>query len=58
MNMNKELQQRIECLRYKMVKIAASKGLTDIESVKISQELDHVLNHYEKVKGQNDNHNM
>lgn len=48
--MNEDLQKRIEYLRGKMMQIAANKGLTDTESVKISQELDHVLNHYEKMK--------
>ncbi|RDW17987.1 aspartyl-phosphate phosphatase Spo0E family protein [Oceanobacillus chungangensis] len=58
MDMHEYLQKRIEYLRRKMMQIATHKGLTDTESVKISQELDIVLNHYEKMKKQANKHSM
>nr|WP_205317693.1 aspartyl-phosphate phosphatase Spo0E family protein [Oceanobacillus zhaokaii] len=58
MYMNEDLQKRIEYLRKKMMQIAENKGLTDTESVKVSQELDILLNHYEKMKEQANNKNM
>lgn len=41
---------RIEFLRKKMTEIAQEKGFTNVESIAISQELDQLLNIYEKMK--------
>lgn len=40
----KELEVRIEALRGEMVHVGMSRGLTDPETVRISQELDGLLN--------------
>lgn len=50
MNTTEHILNRIEFLRKKMTDVAMNKGFTDIESVHISQELDLLLNLYEKVK--------
>lgn len=43
------LQQEIERLRTKMVDIATSFGYTSEQSIKVSQELDALLNEYQLV---------
>lgn len=48
-NMNKILKD-IELLRKEMTRVAMNKGLTSIEAITISQELDQLLNLYEKMK--------
>ncbi len=48
-NMNKILKD-IELLRKEMTRVAMHKGLTSIEAITISQELDQLLNLYEKMK--------
>ncbi|RKQ37329.1 aspartyl-phosphate phosphatase Spo0E family protein [Oceanobacillus halophilus] len=53
MNSSHNLLIKIEYLRKKMTKVALSKGYTDLESVAISQELDRLLNLYEKTKEKN-----
>ena len=40
----------VEILRKKMTQIALEKGLSSVESVKISQELDALLNDLQKNK--------
>lgn len=45
-----KLLKRIEYLRNEMTTIALEKGFTNPESVTISQELDQLLNHYDKIK--------
>lgn len=42
------LQRKIEMLRLEMTEIAFEKGFSDQEAVKISQELDMLLNEYNK----------
>ncbi|MBU5266487.1 aspartyl-phosphate phosphatase Spo0E family protein [Virgibacillus proomii] len=44
------LLKRIEFLRNKMTMVALEKGFTNLESIKISQELDRLLNLYENIK--------
>ncbi|WP_110943523.1 aspartyl-phosphate phosphatase Spo0E family protein [Virgibacillus senegalensis] len=44
------LLEKIEYLRNKMAKVALRKGFTSNESISLSQELDHLLNTYEKTK--------
>ena len=41
---------RIEFLRKKMTEVALKKGFTNVESITISQELDELLNIYEKMR--------
>ncbi|MBP2077934.1 aspartyl-phosphate phosphatase Spo0E family protein [Oceanobacillus polygoni] len=50
MESTENILSRIEFLRKKMTDVALQKGFTDNESVYISQELDRLLNLYEKVK--------
>ncbi|MBR3120030.1 aspartyl-phosphate phosphatase Spo0E family protein [Oceanobacillus profundus] len=50
MESTENILSRIEFLRKKMTDVALKKGFTDNESVYISQELDRLLNLYEKVK--------
>ncbi|MFD1849214.1 aspartyl-phosphate phosphatase Spo0E family protein [Oceanobacillus bengalensis] len=45
----------IEILRKKMTETAGVKGLTDKESIEISQELDRLLNEFEKTKEKESN---
>jgi len=49
MNTLEHILNRIEFLRKKMTDVAMEKGLTDHESIHISQELDLLLNLYDKV---------
>lgn len=44
------LLEKIEYLREEMSKIALEKGFTDDEAVRISQELDYVLNAYNEIE--------
>jgi len=44
------LERKIEILRHEMTEIALKKGFTDSEAIKISQELDNVLNEYDAVE--------
>lgn len=50
MNALENLLIKIEDLRNKMTKTASKKGLTDSESLALSQELDRLLNKYEQLK--------
>ncbi|WP_339227535.1 aspartyl-phosphate phosphatase Spo0E family protein [Oceanobacillus sp. FSL K6-2867] len=50
MKSTENILSRIEFLRKKMTDVALRKGFTDNESIYISQELDRLLNLYEKVK--------
>lgn len=45
-----QLLLRIESQRNKMTEVALDKGFTNEESIAISQELDQLLNVYEKLK--------
>ncbi|MDY0408041.1 aspartyl-phosphate phosphatase Spo0E family protein [Virgibacillus soli] len=47
---NKLLMQ-IEDTRKRMTAIAIEKGLTNPESLKLSEELDYLLNKFEQLKG-------
>jgi hypothetical protein len=47
---NRELPVRIEFQRNKMIEVALDQGFTSSESIEISQELDRLLNLYEKLK--------
>ncbi|WP_068672539.1 aspartyl-phosphate phosphatase Spo0E family protein [Oceanobacillus sp. Castelsardo] len=49
MNSTENVLSQIEHLRKKMTKIAMNKGFTDIESISLSQELDHLLNVYDNL---------
>ncbi|GEL76055.1 aspartyl-phosphate phosphatase Spo0E family protein [Tenuibacillus multivorans] len=44
-----QLQKEIEQLRIKMVKTANKHGYTSQESIRISQELDYLLNVYQSL---------
>ncbi|KGX91586.1 hypothetical protein N781_03600 [Pontibacillus halophilus JSM 076056 = DSM 19796] len=46
----KQVRDRIERLRREMIQIATVKGLTSMESLAISKELDDLLNLYEYMK--------
>ncbi|QTM99251.1 Spo0E family sporulation regulatory protein-aspartic acid phosphatase [Sediminibacillus dalangtanensis] len=50
MENSQSLLEKIEYLRNKMTKVALRKGFTSNESISLSQELDHLLNTYEKSK--------
>jgi len=50
MDDEKATLKKIETLRHKLVKFAHCKGLTNEETVEISQQLDHCLNDYSKIK--------
>jgi hypothetical protein len=41
---NDDLIKQIEILRQKMILVGMSKGFTNLETIKISQELDALLN--------------
>lgn len=43
------LLARIEVLRKKMAKVTLNKGFTHKESIALSQELDELLNHYQRM---------
>lgn len=47
------LLERIEFLRNKMTTIAIDKGFTSKESIRVSQELDRLLNLYNNMKQKN-----
>lgn len=59
MTMNKEtlalldLEDTIATLQNRMIDIGLSKGLTHPDTVKCSQELDMVLNHFQQLSKQN-----
>jgi len=44
-----EILERIELLRQELHEIGRKKGLLDEEVIRISQELDHLLNNYQKL---------
>lgn len=44
---NSQLQERIERLRNKMIVVAETKGFTCEESLRLSQQLDELLNQYD-----------
>lgn len=50
MCLNDILLKEIEKLRDKMIEVVFDKGMTSKESLKISQELDRLLNIYHKNK--------
>ncbi|MEN2766617.1 aspartyl-phosphate phosphatase Spo0E family protein [Ornithinibacillus xuwenensis] len=45
-----KLLKKIESLRKKMSNTALTQGITSLESIALSQELDRLLNIYEKVR--------
>lgn len=47
--MEKKLLKRIEALRKKLNQLGLTHNLVDDEVVAVSQQLDHVLNQYQKV---------
>lgn len=47
-----KLLKEIEKLRNKMSSVALTQGITSLESIALSQELDRLLNIYEKVKNE------
>ncbi|NIK13320.1 aspartyl-phosphate phosphatase Spo0E family protein [Alkalibacillus almallahensis] len=51
-----ELEHKIEIVRQDMINIAAKHGYTSHESVRLSQELDKLLNQYTKKTGAKKNH--
>ncbi|WP_411955316.1 aspartyl-phosphate phosphatase Spo0E family protein [Alkalibacillus sp. S2W] len=46
-----ELEHKIEILRQDMINVAAKYGYTSHESVRLSQELDNLLNQYTEKTG-------
>lgn len=48
----KKLQQQIQAKKEEMINIGLTKGLAHPDTVKVSQELDTLLNKYMEVKGQ------
>ncbi|HBV87772.1 aspartyl-phosphate phosphatase Spo0E family protein [Desulfosporosinus sp.] len=47
--MEKKLLKRIEVLRKKLNKFAMTRNLVDSEVVEVSQQLDGLLNQYQKI---------
>jgi len=47
---SEKLLEHIEVLRNKMMTVAIEKGFTSKESIKLSQELDRMLNRYNRKK--------
>lgn len=47
--MEKKLLKRIEVLRRKLNKFALTHNLIDREVVEVSQQLDHLLNQYQRI---------
>jgi len=47
--MEKKLLQRIEKLRKKLNKFGVTRNLIDSEVVEVSQQLDHLLNQYQRI---------
>lgn len=47
--MEKKLLKRIEALRKKLNKLGLTRNLVDDEVVEVSQQLDKVLNQYQRV---------
>ncbi|MUK90243.1 Spo0E family sporulation regulatory protein-aspartic acid phosphatase [Ornithinibacillus sp. L9] len=45
-----KLLTQIETLRNQMTEVALSKGITSLESITLSQELDRLLNIYNEIK--------
>ncbi|MFD2043932.1 Spo0E family sporulation regulatory protein-aspartic acid phosphatase [Ornithinibacillus salinisoli] len=45
-----KLLKQIEMLRLQMTDVALSKGITSLESIALSQELDRLLNIYNEMK--------
>ncbi|HAM81284.1 Spo0E family sporulation regulatory protein-aspartic acid phosphatase [Ornithinibacillus bavariensis] len=45
-----KLLKQIERLREQMSSVALSQGITSLESIALSQELDRLLNMYEKLR--------
>ncbi|WP_146815186.1 aspartyl-phosphate phosphatase Spo0E family protein [Alkalibacillus haloalkaliphilus] len=46
------LERRIEVLRKQMIDVASEQGYTSCESVRLSQELDSLINEYLKLDPQ------
>ncbi|GAA0453138.1 aspartyl-phosphate phosphatase Spo0E family protein [Alkalibacillus silvisoli] len=44
------LETKIEVLRKEMIEVASEKGYTSYESVRLSQELDGLINEYLKLE--------
>lgn len=51
MSNSQNILRKIELLRKKLTDIALSKGFTSAESLSLSQELDQLLNFYERIQG-------
>ncbi|HHY26254.1 MAG TPA: aspartyl-phosphate phosphatase Spo0E family protein [Desulfitobacterium dehalogenans] len=47
--MEKRLLKKIEVLRRKLYRYATTRSLVDDEVVELSQELDHLLNQYQRL---------
>ncbi|EHQ87794.1 aspartyl-phosphate phosphatase Spo0E family protein [Desulfosporosinus youngiae] len=47
--MEKKLLKRIEVLRRRLNKFASNRSLVDSEVVEVSQQLDKLLNQYQKI---------
>ncbi|WP_088104055.1 aspartyl-phosphate phosphatase Spo0E family protein [Halalkalibacter urbisdiaboli] len=45
-----QLESKITYLRLKLISTGQMKGLNHPDTIKCSQELDHILNEYERVK--------
>jgi len=48
-NVEKRLLKKIEVLRRKLYRYATTRSLVDDEVVELSQELDHLLNQYQRL---------
>jgi len=44
------LRQQIECLRRELAQVVAKKGFNNQETLKVSHELDRLLNLHERVR--------
>ena len=47
--MEKKLLKRIEVLRKRLNKFALTRNLIDSDVVEVSQQLDHLLNEYQRI---------
>lgn len=54
----KELLERIEYLRKYLIEVASLSGYTSEESVQVSEELDKLLNRYQKLIARKDVYHM
>jgi stage 0 sporulation regulatory protein len=51
----KEMEYKIDILRTHMIAIGKLKGLTHPDTIQSSQELDFLLNQYQKIKSKESN---